>query len=460
MTQTSTPLYLLGPLEPARAETDTRELDVIGALPPELSGMYVRNGPNAHPGEDPGHAWAGHGMVHGIRVEAGRATWYRSRWVDTTPAPAGYDFFAPGRDRSVTAANTSIVPYAGRLLALQEAGLPYEVDRELNTVGVFDFDGRLTTGMTAHPKFDARAGELHFFDSYLPEQPHLVHHVASAEGELLRSTAIELPEVPLMHDFALTEHYVIFYDLPVVADPAIANAMPFRWSDDHEPRIGVMPRNGVGADTIWITVDPCWVIHTANAREDSQGRIVVEGNRVVPDRWDISWARLGGSLDHVPGNLDTRNPLPEAHLHRWTLDLGTRTVREEALDDRAIEFPTIDLARAGLSHEHVYAVGYPRVGGADGYELIKYDTSTGTDQVRSFGTNQIPGEAYFVAAPDASADDEGWLFTLVSGVDGGASELMVLDASDFTGHPVARIVLPERIPYGFHGSWVPDQVRH
>lgn len=457
MTTVVTPRYLTGILAPVPTEIEARDLEVIGALPPALSGVYLRNGPNAHPGEDPGHAWAGQGMLHGIRIRDGRAEWYRNRWVQTKEIPEGYDFFAPVRDRTVTAANTAVVPFNGRILALQEAGLPYEVDRDLNTVGPFDFGGRLTTGMTAHPKFDPLTGEMHFFDSYLPDQPHLIYHVASADGELLRSVPIEVPEVPLMHDFAITEHYVVFFDLPVVADPAVPNAMPFKWNDAHEPRIGIMPRIGTGADVVWISVEPCWIIHAANAREDEHGRVVLEGNRVVPNSWDVSWARLGGYVTHGPGNLDTRNPLPEAFLHRWTFDLTSKTVQEQSLDDRAIEFPTINFERTGLSHRHVYAVGYPRLGGPDGYELIKYDTHTGTDEVRRFGTTQVPGEADFITAPGSSNEDDGWLFSFVTGIGDAPSEMLVLDATNFTGEPVARIVLPTRVPYGFHGTWVSDR---
>jgi len=460
MTTIETPGYLTGILAPAPTETEARALDVIGALPPALSGVYLRNGPNPHPGEDPGHAWAGQGMLHGVRISDGRAEWYRNRWVKTKEHSGAYDFFAADRDRSVTSANTHVIPYDGRILALAEAGLPYEVDRDLNTVGPYDFGGQLTTAMTAHPKFDPITGELHFFDAYLPEQPHLIYHVASHDGQLLRSVAIEVPEVPLMHDFAITEHYVVFFDLPVVVDPGVQNVMPFKWKDTHEPRIGLMPRNGSGADTMWITVDPCWIIHAANAREDDHGRIVLEGNRVVPDSWDVSWARLGWYTKHVPGNLDMRNPLPQALLHRWTFDLETRTVQEESLGDRAIEFPTINFDRTGLSHRYVYAVGYPSLGGADGYELIKYDTQTGTDEVRPFGTAQVPGEADFVTAAGASNEDDGWLLSFVTGIGDAPSELLVLDATNFTGEPVARIILPGRVPYGFHGSWVSDREQY
>ncbi len=38
-----------------------------------------------------------------------------------------------------------------------------------------------------------------------------------------------------------------------------------------------------------------------------------------------------------------------------------------------------------------------------------------------------------------------------------ASEVAILSAQDFAGPPLAVIELPVRVPFGFHGAWVPDQ---
>lgn len=90
----STPPYLTGHMAPVPDETEARDLPVTGVLPPELTGRCFRNGPNPLPGEDPGHWFGGHGMLHGIRLRDGRARWYRNRWVRTsllagTPLPRG-----------------------------------------------------------------------------------------------------------------------------------------------------------------------------------------------------------------------------------------------------------------------------------------------------------------------------------------------------------------------------------
>jgi carotenoid cleavage dioxygenase len=54
------------------------------------------------------------------------------------------------------------------------------------------------------------------------------------------------------------------------------------------------------------------------------------------------------------------------------------------------------------------------------------------------------------------AEDDGFLMTFVYDGERNASELLVLDAQDLSASPLARVLLPARVPFGFHGSWVPD----
>ena len=78
-----TPNYLAGHLAPVPDEIEALDLQVTGALPTELTGRYFRNGPNPKPGQDTGHWFTGDGMIHGVRLNQGRAEWYRNRWVRT-----------------------------------------------------------------------------------------------------------------------------------------------------------------------------------------------------------------------------------------------------------------------------------------------------------------------------------------------------------------------------------------
>ena len=103
-------------------------------------------------------------------------------------------------------------------MALYETALPYQITPDLDTVGPMDFDGKLTTAFTAHPKTDPRTGEMHFFGYATRTPPYATYHRLSAQGELIRCVPIDLPEPIMMHDFAITENYVLWLDFPIVWD--------------------------------------------------------------------------------------------------------------------------------------------------------------------------------------------------------------------------------------------------
>ncbi|NKZ07088.1 carotenoid oxygenase family protein [Actinomadura latina] len=435
--------WMAGPLAPVPDETDAYNLRVTGTLPAELTGRYFRNGPNPKPGEPSRHWFTGHGMIHGIRLREGRAEWYRNRWVRTDAFTEGRPFVRDDLtfDRRAVQANTHVVPHAGRIWALVESGLPYEMTPELETAGPCDFGGRLTTAMTAHPKEDPVTGDLLFF-GYGALPPHLTYHRLSADGTLVESREVEVPGPTMMHDFAITEHHVVWLDLPVVFDLDLAlsgtSGMPYRWDDGYGARLGVMPRNGHG-DVQWFDVDPCYVFHVGNAHEDAAGRIVLDGARYRPEVFASLWGGIGGIGTPATGPMRVER----ARLHRWILDPATGKAAEEPLDDRDVEFPTHDDTRTGLEHRYLYTVA--------GSSIVKYDLR-GTSSSRDCGSGAHVGEAVFVPASGARAEDAGWLLSVVSGDAG--SELLVLDASDLSH--TATVQLPRRVPAGFHGSWIPD----
>lgn len=158
--------YLQGPFAPLHQEYTLTDLEVAGTIPDHLNGRYLRNGSNPIGEIDPDfyHWFIGDGMVHGIRIRDGKAEWYRNRWVRAPSASKAlgersrdghFGFYSIG-------ANTNVIGDAGKTLALIEAGIAcYELTDELDTVGVYDFDGTLTGGYTAHPKRDPKTHELH-----------------------------------------------------------------------------------------------------------------------------------------------------------------------------------------------------------------------------------------------------------------------------------------------------------
>jgi carotenoid cleavage dioxygenase len=206
-----------------------------------------------------------------------------------------------------------------------------------------------------------------------------------------------------------------------------------------------MPRGGGTADVTWFDVDPCYVFHPMNSFEttgtDGATSIVLDTAR-YPDLWRQDSARFNN----------------DAALHRWTFDLTAGTVKEQPLDDRTIEFPRVHEDLVGLANRYGYAVAnlQPAGDGPPTSQLVKYDLEADISSAHDFGTSRIPGEAVFVPSADAAAEDDGWLLAYVYDKTTESSEFIVLDARDIAADPVATVALPQRVPFGFHGSWMPD----
>jgi carotenoid cleavage dioxygenase-like enzyme len=424
-----------GNYAPVADELTAFDLTVEGAIPTEIEGWYLRNGPNPRRGK--GHWFTGDGMIHGMRIENGRAAWYRNRWVRTDSFEKSFPIYNADGTRNLRAAvaNTHVVNHAGKTLALVESSLPYEISTELETIGAYDFDGKLVDSMTAHPKICPTTGEMHFFGYGSLFEPHVTYHRVDANGELIINRPLDVKALTMMHDFALTAEHVVFMDLPIVfnADVAINNPgdMPFRWDDNYGARLGVLRRDDPFGEVRWFEIDPCYVFHVANAY-DRGNSIELQAVR-YPELW-----RNDGSFDQ------------DGVLWSWTVDLTTGTVTERQLDDRRIEFPRIDDRLAGLPAR--YSVS------ASDASLVRYDLSTGAAVEHRFGTAGspgVPGEAVFVPSTAGPADESsGWYLGYVYDPARDSSDLVILDASDFAGEPVARIRMPRRVPFGFHGNWI------
>ena len=425
---------------PVADELTEFDLAIEGAIPAELDGWYLRNGPN--PRQATGHWFTGDGMIHGVRIEGGRAAWYRNRWVRTDSFEKPFPPYNADGTRNLrsSVANTHLVNHAGKTLALVESSLPYEITNDLQTVGAYDFGGKLVDSMTAHPKICPTTGELHFFGYGNIFEPHVTYHRANAEGELTINRPLDVKALTMMHDFGLTAEHVVFMDLPVVFNLDIAMQrgadMPYRWDDSYGARLGVMRRDDPFGPVRWFEIDPCYVFHVANAYDATTAggskSIVLQGVR-YPELWRDS------------GGFDT-----DAVLLSWTIDLDTGTVTERQLDDRPVEFPRIDDRLAGLPARYAVSVGTNK--------LLRYDLDTGSATEHPFGTADAtggPGEAVFVPSSTAPAgEDNGWYLGYIYDPDRDGSDLVIIDASDFAGKPVARIKLPQRVPYGFHGNWI------
>lgn len=439
--ETVFPVFRTANYAPVHDELTAFDLPVEGNIPVELDGWYLRNGPN--PRVAVGHWCIGDGMVHGVRLENGRAAWYRNRWLRTESFERPVPGYNPDGSRNLrsSVANTHVIRHAGKTLALMEFSLPYEISNELETLGAYDFGGKLTDSMTAHPKICPTTGELHFFGSGNLMQPHVTYYRADADGRLIVSRPLDVPALTLMHDFALTAEHVVFLDLPLVfnVDAALARQdeldLPYRWDDNYGARLGVLRRDDPYGPVRWFDIDPCYVFHVANAYDLTSGGT----NSIVLDvvRYPEMWR------DNTEFGVD-------AALWRWMLDLDTGAVTQIQLDDRGVEFPRVDDRLVGAAARYSVAVG----NGA----LVRYDLQRDSASEHRFafdGHSGAPDEAVFAPVPGQSDESAGWYLTYVYDPVRDGSDLVVIDASDFDGEPVARVRLPRRVPHGFHGNWLP-----
>ncbi len=442
--------WLTGAYAPIAGDVTATELEVVGTLPAELNGRYLRNGPNPITPVDPAtHHWfLGDGMVHGVRLRDGQADWYRARMVRSTRVSEQLgETPAPGeRHGGMDGANTNVIGLAGKTLAIVEAGArPVELSYELDTVCHTDLAGTLPNGYTAHPKVDPATGKLHAV-AYHWALDHLQYIVIGSDGLVEQVSPIDVTDGPMVHDCSITERWMVVYDLPVVFDLDVAMSgagFPYTWKDGRPARVGLVPLGGDAAEVRWFEVAPCYVFHPLNAHDD--------GDRVVLDvvRYDRMFdaKRLGP---------DDSPPL----LWRWTLDLTTGTVHEEQLGDRPFEFPRVDERLVGRPHRWGYGASVRHAEGDRGNDfggdLVRIDGKTGDQSVISLGDGHAAGEWSMVPRHADAAEDDGWLLSLGFDKSRDRGELLVLPAADPAAGPVARVVLPNRLPIGFHGNWVPD----
>ena len=421
-------IYLQGNYGPVDVESTVTELTVTGTLPPELSGRFLRNGPNPGPEINTGnHHWfIGAGMVHGLCLQEGRAAWYRNRYVGGSSA------------------NTNVIGHAGKTLAIVESGgIPQNMAYDLSDVGVNEAIGG---GFTAHPKLDPDTGELHAICyDWANLRDHVRYVVIDADGEWADETEIALPGMPMIHDMSITENYAVIYDLPVTLSfmaLGTGATFPFRWDAEYEPRVGLLPKGGESGDIIWRSVNPNYAFHPMNAYEDGEGNVVID---IV--RYEKMFE------NDVLGPFGDSDP----RLDRWTLSVAdsNTAVREEVIDARGQEFPRCHPDLNGKPYRYGYAVA------VDGYSfpsIYKHDLQAGTTTQFDVGPGRHSAEPVFVPRQGGVDEDDGYLMTFVYDEGKNTSDFIVLDASDLSRPALATVHLPVRVPYGFHGNWVPDSV--
>jgi carotenoid cleavage dioxygenase len=416
---------------PVAVETPMQSVEVTGRLPDGLRGTLFRNGPNPLKPTPGSHWFMGDGMIHAFRISDAGVE-YGNRWVRTAS-------WAEAAGESGVAlpeglANTNIITHASRLLALEERHLPVRIDPvSLATGEAVNFSGGLPDGpFTAHPKHDPQTGELVFFgygaEGVFNEAIRI--GTVDATGQVVRCETARAPYAAMVHDFAVTERFVVIPLFPLIVDPAAGLV----WRQDRGAYLGVMDRQAGAASLRWVPAPDGFAFHVMNAWDEGGVLCIDMMLSAVPPFF-------AGPSGEIPADAPS-------HLTRWSLDVmdPDAAITSRRLSDLDAEFPRIDERFAGRRHRHGFFTTFDAIG--------HRDEADGREVLFRLAPGDTASEPVFV--PRGAGEGDGWLLAVLFRQETLCSELAIFEAMDIAAGPVARALLPYRVPAGFHGNWLGD----
>ena len=456
-------------------EFDRAELPILtGAIPPGLRGALYRNGAARleRGGQRVGHWFDGDGAILKVQFTKAGATG-QFRYIQTAGYQreersgayelSGYGMLPPGQwwqrwgKGLKNAANTSVLALPDKLLALWEGGPPHAIDLEtLETVGLDNLQGLDGLPYSAHPKVDRATGEIFNFGVSLGAKGRLNLYRSDRTGKIQQKGAIDLPGLPIIHDFVLTGRYLIFCIPPVRLNPwpVLAHLQSYSEALTWQPELGT---EIIVVDRATLEVvsrsqtEPWYQWHFSNGYEMADGSVVVGIVRYA----DFQTNQF---LKEVAAG-QTRTFAPSSF---WQLRLNPQTgkVLEMAeLLDRPCEFPIVPPEVVGQFSRHTFLSLHRREADVRTElfgTIARFDHQTGTLTEADFGQNCYPSEPIY--APDADDPQRGWILTVVWDGDRNRSEVWIFDSDRLASEPVCRLGLPSIVPLSFHGTWKPDRL--
>ncbi len=461
--------YRTGAWQPNTKEYDAVDLEVIGEIPSDLNGVYIRNTENPlHDSIGRYHPFDGDGMLHSMSFDNGRSQ-YRNRFIRTDGLAAENSEGKPlwaglrerpemslrdgcgARTRLKDSSSTDVVVHGGvAATSFYQCGGIYELDpRTLETIGKAAWTDGITPGwgVSAHTKVDEATGEMLFFN-YSTQAPYMHYGVVNKARELVHYIPVELPGPRLPHDMAFTTIYAILNDLPLFWDAAALKQGAYAVRFHELPsRFAIVPRRGQPESIVWFEAKPAYVLHWINAYEEGD-EIVLDGYRQDPEKGSPTKG-LPDVLKHF-SFLDIN--FVGAHAYRWRFNMKTGAVIEGPLEDALSEFGMINPSVAGKPYQYSWAMTTkPGWFLFDG--LVRLDARTGQRQQYKFPDGVFASESPMAPSQQGKNEDDGYVLTYTTDMNTNSSQCQIFDARNIEIGPIAKVILPQRICIGTHSYW-------
>ncbi|KAF5566714.1 Apocarotenoid-15 15 oxygenase [Fusarium phyllophilum] len=475
-------LDLAGSNSPCRLEGEIGDLVVLGEIPPAIDGTFYRVMCDPFVPPDPNNVPIdGDGHVSAFRVHDGKVD-MKIKYIETEryklERKAGKALFGLYRNPYThhpcvraavdSTANTNMVFWSNRLLALKEVACPYEMDPDtLETICYDPFGDQIKAkAFTAHPKVDPYSKELVVFgyEAKGLGTKDIVIYALDEQGIKHDEQWIESPWCAFIHDFVITPNWIVLLLWPFEAkvERMKAGKQHWAWSYDLPATFVVVPRRKTSkVPSSWKQGEHrvyhwknCMPIHTGGAWEEDDGKLYLESSRVHDNAFPF-----------FPPE-DGRQPSPDAKADyvRWEIDLnaptGTQMVDPQIIVDVPSEFPRMDERFMTHKHEFIFLnVFIPETsqGGTNIFHglngLAMHSHYTGETRWFFAGKDSLVQEPIFIPRTAGAPEGDGWIIAMVERRAANRSELVVLDTKEFE-KPVAIIQLPMHVKAQIHGNWV------
>ncbi|EEU35766.1 uncharacterized protein NECHADRAFT_44390 [Fusarium vanettenii 77-13-4] len=462
-----------------RFEAEVSDLAVFGQVPKELDGTFYRIMVDPfYPLQEDNPPIEGDGNICAFRIHDGRVD-MKTRYVDTErlllERQANKRLFGLYRNpfshhpcvRAAvdSTANTNLIFWAGKLLALKESAMPYAVDPD--TLETLEYDPFNCPGktFTAHPKHDPLRDELVCFGSEAKGlgTDDVVIYALNRQGQVHHETWVKSPWAAFIHDCAITANYIILILWPFEAD---VNRMKngghhWQYSTSRPATFIVVPRRGSQVPPGWAPNeyrvyhgDHALLLHTAGAWDESDGtKVYIESSRMAYSPFPM----------FDPKARD-RSPNFKADYVRWEIDLAKPTNSKvsdpQVILDMPSEMVRVDERHFTRPYDRLFCpVIAPKQSplppilpvALNAYLMFEKESAKKT--MFDPGSNCTVEEPIFIPRSEDAVEGDGWVMGMVQRIDVSRSDLVVLDTNDFS-HPVAVIQLPFRTKMQVHGNWV------